>query len=102
MNELVGANCGSASGAVISGEGMVGSASGFLSAGVPTVLATLWPVRDSDALAFTRRFYGELADGRTAAVASSGGLELLDPTSGARAPRVTDAVRAPQWLLRDR
>ena len=41
-------------------------------------------------------------DGRTAAVASSGGLELLDPMSGARAPLVTDAVRAPQWLLRDR
>jgi hypothetical protein len=41
-------------------------------------------------------------DGRTAAVASSGGLELLDPASGARAPMVADAARAPQWLLRDR
>jgi len=63
------ASCGSAGGALISGEGMVGPAAGFLAAGVPTVLATLWPVADRDALAFTQRFYGELADGCTAAVA---------------------------------
>ncbi|HOX25446.1 MAG TPA: CHAT domain-containing protein [Candidatus Krumholzibacteria bacterium] len=62
-------SCGSASGAVISGEGMVGPASGFVSAGVGTVVATLWPIEDRDAPAFSRRFYRELAQGRTAAEA---------------------------------
>jgi CHAT domain-containing protein len=62
-------SCNSAAGAVLSGEGMLGIATGFLSAGVPAVVATLWPVDDRQAELFSRRFYGELAEGRTAAQA---------------------------------
>jgi CHAT domain-containing protein len=63
------ASCNSASGAVLSGEGMLGLAAGFLSAGVPAVVATLWSVDDRRAEQFTRLFYAELADGRSAAAA---------------------------------
>lgn len=62
-------SCGSASGAVLSGEGMLGLASGFLSAGVPSVLATLWAVDDRQAEKFTHRFYTELAKGHAPATA---------------------------------
>jgi tetratricopeptide (TPR) repeat protein len=61
------ASCNSASGAVLSGEGMLGLASGFLAAGVPAVVATLWPVEDRHAERFTRRFYDELAADRSVA-----------------------------------
>jgi len=63
------ASCGSAGGAVLSGEGMLGLASGFLSAGVPSVLATLWAVDDRQAEKFTHRFYTELAKGHAPATA---------------------------------
>jgi CHAT domain-containing protein len=38
--------CESAGGRVLSGEGVLGLTSALLSAGVPTVVATLWPVED--------------------------------------------------------
>jgi len=60
-------SCGSAGSTVLSGEGMLGLASGFLSAGIPTVLATLWPVDDREATRFCSRFYEALADGHPAA-----------------------------------
>ncbi len=62
-------SCNSASSAVLSGEGMLGLASGFLSAGIPAVVATLWPVDDRHAEQFSRRFYDELSGGHTAAEA---------------------------------
>lgn len=63
--------CTSAGAAILDGEGMLGLASGFLSAGVPAVLATLWSVDDQHAARFCQRFYRELAAGRTAAAALS-------------------------------
>lgn len=60
------ASCESAGGTVLSGEGVLGMASAFLSAGVPAVVATLWPVDDRATAEFTLRFYEGLADGRTA------------------------------------
>ncbi|MBD3335073.1 MAG: CHAT domain-containing protein [Candidatus Eisenbacteria bacterium] len=60
-------SCESARGAVLSGEGVLGLCQAFLSAGVPAVLATLWPVDDQAAFRFTQHFYDALAGDRTAA-----------------------------------
>jgi len=59
------AGCESAGGTIVSGEGVLGLSSAFLAAGVPAVLASLWPVRDDLMPAFTRRFYTELDRGVT-------------------------------------
>lgn len=48
------------------GEGLIGLGGAFLAAGVPTVLATLWPVDDAVAMRVTTAFYEALADGLTA------------------------------------
>jgi hypothetical protein len=48
---------------------MQGLSSAFLSAGVPTVLATLWKIDDRSTVRLVTRFYEELANGRTAAAA---------------------------------
>jgi len=61
------ASCESGGGEVLSGEGVLGLTSGFLSAGVPTVLATLWPVDDRATALLIRHFYEGLASGHTAA-----------------------------------
>ncbi len=53
-------SCESARGWVLSGEGVLGLCQAFLSAGVPAVIATLWPVDDHAALHFMRCFYGAL------------------------------------------
>ncbi len=63
------AACASASGRVLSGEGVLGLASAFLSAGSPAVIATLWPVDDASTAALMERFYAGLAEGRSAAAA---------------------------------
>jgi len=63
------ASCSSAGNRVLSGEGLLGLAAGFQSAGVPDVVATLWPVSDGSAALFCRRFYEELADDQTPATA---------------------------------
>ncbi|MBD3334803.1 MAG: CHAT domain-containing protein, partial [Candidatus Eisenbacteria bacterium] len=60
-------SCESARGGVLSGEGVLGLCQAFLSAGVPAVLATLWPVDDHAAFRFMQHFYDALAEDRTAA-----------------------------------
>lgn len=50
-------------------ESVTGLARAFHSAGVPTVIATMWPVDDRATVAFTRRFYLGLEQGRNAAEA---------------------------------
>ena len=60
-------SCESAGGGILSGEGVQGLSSAFLSAGVPAVVATLWPVDDRVTVAFMDRFYRGLADGRSVA-----------------------------------
>jgi tetratricopeptide (TPR) repeat protein len=62
-------SCSSAGGRVISGEGVIGVSSAFLSAGVPAVVATLWPVDDQTTATLMGLFYDELARGRTVAAA---------------------------------
>jgi CHAT domain-containing protein len=60
-------SCESAGGRVVSGEGVQGLTSAFLSAGVPAVVATLWPVDDRAAETLMARFYRELSRGRSVA-----------------------------------
>ena len=62
-------NCQSAGGRIVSGEGVQGLSSAFLSAGVPTVVATLWAVDDRTTAKLMEHFYEELAQGETAASA---------------------------------
>lgn len=62
-------SCESAGGRVLSGEGVQGLTSAFLSAGVPTVLATLWKIDDRSTVRLIAHFYEELAAGQSAAVA---------------------------------
>ena len=54
---------------MLSGEGVLGLSSAFLSAGIPAVVATLWPVDDQVTRRLMRGFYAELAAGRSIAEA---------------------------------
>lgn len=58
-------SCESAGGRVLSGEGMLGLTSAFLSAGVPSILATLWPVDDEVTVDFMTAFYKALEEGES-------------------------------------
>jgi tetratricopeptide (TPR) repeat protein len=79
-------SCSSASGRVVSGEGVIGVTSAFMSAGVPSVVATLWAVDDRTTEALMERFYERLARGDpvAAALASAKGTIRADPAT--RAP----------------
>jgi len=60
------AGCTSAGGRVLSGEGVQGLTAAFMGAGVPTVVASLWPVDDAATARLVEQFYSELARGRPA------------------------------------
>jgi hypothetical protein len=60
-------SCESAGGRILSGEGVQGLASAFLSAGVPSVVATLWPVDDRATVEFMNAFYEALQGGESVA-----------------------------------
>jgi CHAT domain-containing protein len=60
-------SCESARGRIVSGEGVQGLSSAFLSAGIPTVVATLWAVDDRSTARLMEQFYEQLADGKTVA-----------------------------------
>jgi len=62
-------SCKTAAGRILSGEGVTGLTSAFFSAGVPTVLASLWPVDDAVTVELMRVFYAELAEGEDVATA---------------------------------
>ena len=62
--------CRTALGREVRGEGLLGLTRGFLAAGVPRVVASLWPVRDEATAELMARFYrGLLADGLSPAAA---------------------------------
>lgn len=61
--------CNSAGGRVVSGEGVLGLTGAFLAAGVPTVVATLWPVDDRTTSQLMAHLYRHLAQGASAAAA---------------------------------
>jgi hypothetical protein len=58
-------SCQSAGGRILSGEGVQGLTSAFLSAGVPAVVATLWPVDDLVTVELMTAFYEELHRGQS-------------------------------------
>jgi CHAT domain-containing protein/Tfp pilus assembly protein PilF len=55
----------------IPGEGIMGLTWAFLAAGVPTVIATQWPLNDTSAVQFAVHFYRNLAEGTPPAAALS-------------------------------
>jgi CHAT domain-containing protein len=57
------AGCGTASGQRRAAEGVISVAHGFLSAGVPSAVATLWPISDESAALFFPRLHEKLAAG---------------------------------------
>jgi tetratricopeptide (TPR) repeat protein len=61
--------CETGSGRILSGEGVLGLSSGFMSAGVPVVVASLWPVADEVTTVLMGRFYEGLSRGNDPATA---------------------------------
>jgi CHAT domain-containing protein/tetratricopeptide (TPR) repeat protein len=57
------ATCNSARGENLIGEGSISVARAFIAAGVPSVVATLWPIRDTEAADFFPRLHQHLAAG---------------------------------------
>jgi tetratricopeptide (TPR) repeat protein len=79
-------SCSSAGGRVLSGEGVIGVTGAFLSAGVPTVVATLWPVDDATTAMLMERFYERLAQGDPVAGALAAAKETIRSGPTTRAP----------------
>jgi CHAT domain-containing protein/tetratricopeptide (TPR) repeat protein len=74
--------CESGLGRTSHGEGVLGLTSAFLSAGVPSLVATLWPVDDAVTADLMTAFYDRLVDGETAASALRGAqLEIREGES---------------------
>lgn len=63
------AACSSARGQELAGEGSISVARAFLAAGVPSVVATLWPIDDEAAADFFPRLHRHLASGSAPAEA---------------------------------
>lgn len=79
-------SCSSAGGRVLSGEGVIGVTSAFLSAGVPSVVATLWPVDDRTTADLMGHFYDRLERGEPAAFALRRAKEAIRSRPETRAP----------------
>jgi len=61
--------CETAGGRMTTGEGTLGLTAAFLSAGVPVVVSSLWPVDDRVTALIMRSFYRHLAEGKPVATA---------------------------------
>jgi CHAT domain-containing protein len=61
--------CQTASGAVLSGEGVLSLARAFFEAGAHAVIGSRWPIRDADAASFFDGFYRHLGQGASLASA---------------------------------
>lgn len=61
--------CRSATGAVLSGEGVMGLSRAFIAAGATTVVGTLWAIQDDHAAQFFDWFYDSFSRGRTVGAA---------------------------------
>jgi len=57
------AGCSTARGERRASEGVISVAHGFLAAGAPSVIATLWPINDQAASVFFPRLHKRLAEG---------------------------------------
>lgn len=72
--------CQTGVGTIVRGEGMVGLPRGFLYAGVPRVVVSLWKVADRSTAHLMQRFYRYLADGISPSTAlRHAQLEMLRP-----------------------
>jgi tetratricopeptide (TPR) repeat protein len=80
------AGCRTADGRVLSGEGVQGLSTAFLSAGASCVVASLWPIDDAATALLTAEFYSELAAGRTVASALSEAQRRIRRQDGTEAP----------------
>lgn len=78
------AACGTASGEEREGEGNISVARAFLAAGVPSVVATLWPIEDEPAAEFFPGLHRHLARGLAPADALR--LAQVESIRGRRAP----------------
>ena len=79
--------CQTALGKDVRGEGPIGLARGFMYAGVPRVVASLWQVDDLATAELMRRFYrGMLVDGLTPAAALRAAQRELAATRRWRSP----------------
>lgn len=70
-------SCESVGGAVLSGEGVLGLSSAFLSAGTRAIVASLWPVHDRATADLMRHFYDQLARGEPVAAALRSAQEKI-------------------------
>ncbi len=70
------AGCETAGGRVTTGEGVLGLTAAFMSAGVPVVVSSLWPIDDRATARVMKRFYEHLSKGES--VATSLRLAQLD------------------------
>jgi CHAT domain-containing protein len=61
--------CQTASGAILSGEGVLSLARAFFEAGAHAVIGTRWPIRDEDAAMFFEGFYRHLGSGASLSAA---------------------------------
>lgn len=75
------ANCESAGGKIVTGEGVMGLSSAFIAAGSPTVVASLWPVDDAATYVLMRDFYSQIARGETVLRALDHGRSTLAGTA---------------------
>jgi CHAT domain-containing protein len=79
--------CQTATGAVLSGEGVLSLARAFFAAGATTVIGSRWPIRDDDAAALFDSFYRSLGQGAT----------LSDALKQAKAEAITAGRPAAAW-----
>jgi CHAT domain-containing protein len=79
------ATCEGAAGRRLEGDGAVGVARAFLGAGVPSVVASLWPV-DDDLQTLVVGFHKALRSGRDAASALQAGQLAILQERGRTAP----------------
>jgi tetratricopeptide (TPR) repeat protein len=79
-------SCSTGAGQILSGEGVLGFSTAFLSAGVPAVLASLWSVDDGATTQFMRRYYGFLAEGQDCARALTSTQDVLRAQPETRHP----------------
>ncbi len=57
--------CNTGLGALKNGEGLISLSGGFLYAGVPSIIVTLWPVRDQSSALLMDEFYHQLSKGKS-------------------------------------
>jgi CHAT domain-containing protein/tetratricopeptide (TPR) repeat protein len=79
--------CQTATGTVLSGEGVLSLARAFFEAGARSVIGSRWPIRDDDAAAFFDHFYRALAEGAS----------LSEALTRAKAKAIADGRPAAAW-----